>query len=131
MANEQQGKEIPFPVYLDNFGAALKKDIEHLRQDSLKPSTVSDIIKCMDRIFVLQQMDVLAYTTAVRNWSAMRETLIKLEKGSEEINTKLAGYSERIVAIEGFISKFKDVDFEVLKSVLLHEKEKINRMLDT
>jgi len=91
---------VKFPEELYKFGKQLQQELNFLKKDSLKPAVMADILRLLERVFVLQQMEVIAYTLAVKNYEFMMNKIVILEKKVEELETKCAGYSERINILE-------------------------------
>lgn len=128
---KQQGNQVPFPIFLDEFGVQIKEAIKHLQSDSLKPALISDIIKVLDRCFVLQQMDVMAYTTAAQNFNGLAATVEAQKKVIETLETKLAGYSQQLNELRGKVAILDGIDAAYLKMAVEQVKLKHDKRMDT
>lgn len=100
-------KLIPYGDALDNFGKELVKTINELQRDSLKPALVSDVVKIYGAIFCVQQMMVNLYNGYVKNFDKAMETLNGANKKIEDLETRIAGYSERINSLSSELDKLK------------------------
>ena len=93
-------KKITYPELLDKFGLELTKKIQAVQGDRLKPAIITDILDVYNAMAWMQQLMVLSYNLQVTNYNLSMERLTAVEKKNEELETRAAGYSERINALE-------------------------------
>ena len=107
-------KTVSYPNLLDSFGKELLIAIENLKKDTLKPAIVRDVVNMANAVFHTQQLLTMSYNLNVQNYEVVMSKLVALEKKVEDLATRVAGYSERINAIEIEIKKPKPFDEEGL-----------------
>lgn len=93
-------KSVSYPELLDGLGNQLVQSLKALEPDHLKPALMADIAKTVGLIHNLQQMVTMMYNINVANYEAQAQKVADMEKELEETNTRCAGYSERINALE-------------------------------
>lgn len=121
-------KTVLYPNLLDGFGKELLIGIEKLKKDTLKPAIVKDVIDAANSIFHMQQLLTISYNLSVQNYETMMNKLVAVEKKVEDLTTRVAGYSERINAIEVEIKKPRPFDEEGLIR-LIKENSKIRGII--
>jgi len=102
-----QQKAVPFGELLDVFGKNLTEIIEELKHDSLKPAIVSDIVKSLSGLYHIQQLFVLFYNLHVKNFDILMQDAVNTKKKTEELETRMAGYSSEINTLRGRIAKLE------------------------
>ena len=100
-------KSIAYPKLLDDFGRHVSMSIERLKRDSLKPTVVADIVDLYGAVFGMQQLLVMSYNLAVQNHANLTEMVFEAKKELEDLKTRIAGYSERINALNAELSELK------------------------
>ena len=101
MNDKLRGKRtVPYPALLDGFGIQLKKIVEELNKDSMKPAIMADVRNTVNLMCNFQQLMVHMYNLNVANYEAQMVKITDLE-------TRLAGYSERLNQTEARISKLE------------------------
>ena len=99
MNDKVKGKQaVPYPELLDGFGGQIAQLIKSLSSESMKPAIMADICKTLELAFALQQLMVMMYNLQVKNYEVQMNKVVDLE-------TKLAGYSERLNQIEAKVGK--------------------------
>ncbi len=124
-------KEVPYPQMLDGFAQELRDVIKAIEPDQLKPALMSDILKIYGGIYWMQQLVTMHYNLGVKNYEIQMQTITTQGQKIKDLETKLAGYSERINTMEGKMKKFEGIDFKLLDMALQDARTKHEKRMDT
>ena len=123
MGPKQQA--VSYPQLLDKTGKDLVSSIEEIKRDSLKPAIMADIAGAFNAIFWIQQLLTMSYNLQVQNYEITMKKVVAVETKLQDLETRLAGYSERLDALEKYP---KPLDEEGLIR-LIQENSKLREII--
>ena len=97
---------VPFPVALDKFGTELQNAIIAFQKGGvLKTALISDIVKLYGAVFWMQQLLATFYNGHAQDYIFFSKNSEELKKKLGDLETRVAGYSERINILEADLRK--------------------------
>lgn len=97
---------VPFPVALDKFGIELKNEMIKLQKDGvLKSALMTDLAKLYGAMFWMQQLFATFYNAHIADYTYFEKGYEEIKKKVEDLETRIAGYSERINGLPAEILK--------------------------
>lgn len=117
-------KSVPFPVALDKFGTELQNVMMELQKNGvLKTALMSDLVKIYGAIFWMQQLLAAFFNMHMHDYSLFSRNYEELKKRHDELETRTAGYSERINILEAEVRKSKEeVVNKLIKELVINSK---------
>jgi len=111
----QKPETVPFPVALDRFGVELKKEMMRLQKEGvLKTALMTDLVKLYGALFWMQQLFATFFMAHMEDSRVFGNNYEVLKKKLDDLETRVAGYSERINGLSAELKKAQESQIENL-----------------